>query len=161
MERFLTDGHLSDEALRATARGDELPELARLEIAEHLSYCDQCLVRYTALLTDDALSTPSPFWRSGLWQRIRLRSAELFANRYATAAAALIIATTLWSGGVFGGMVDLTERLSEPREPSVLEESLQSWPEKWGQTWESGLSGLNKLLNFGGQSSPDQGGNQS
>ncbi len=33
----------------------QLDELGRLEAAEHLSYCDQCMDRYTALLTADAL----------------------------------------------------------------------------------------------------------
>ena len=40
MTCFRPDGHLTDEALAALIRGDALAELDRLEIAEHLAYCD-------------------------------------------------------------------------------------------------------------------------
>ena len=43
MERFHTDGHLTDEALAALIRDGRPDELSRLEIAEHLSFCDVCL----------------------------------------------------------------------------------------------------------------------
>ena len=48
---FRPDGHLTDEALAALVRGDALTEMDRLELAEHLAYCDQCLQRYTELLS--------------------------------------------------------------------------------------------------------------
>ena len=57
MEWFRDDGCLTDEGLRALTAG-QLDELGRLETAEHLSYCDACMDRYTALLTADALETP-------------------------------------------------------------------------------------------------------
>ena len=47
MTCFRPDGHLTDAALTALVRGDCLEELDRLELAEHLAYCDQCLQRYT------------------------------------------------------------------------------------------------------------------
>ena len=37
MERFRADGHLTNEALLALIRQEELSELERLEIAEHLA----------------------------------------------------------------------------------------------------------------------------
>ena len=43
MTCFRPDGHLTDAALTALVRGDCLEELDRLELAEHLAYCDQCL----------------------------------------------------------------------------------------------------------------------
>ena len=49
MTCFRPDGHLTDAALTALVRGDCLEELDRLELAEHLAYCDQCLQRYTSL----------------------------------------------------------------------------------------------------------------
>ena len=51
MELFSNNGHLKDEALLALIQGRELSELERLEISEHLAYCDRCLQRYTELLT--------------------------------------------------------------------------------------------------------------
>ena len=50
MELFREDGCLTDEGLQALV-GGSLDEWGRLEAAEHLSYCDRCMDRYTALLT--------------------------------------------------------------------------------------------------------------
>lgn len=50
MELFDKNGCLTDEGLQALQAGG-LDELGRLETAEHLSYCDKCMDRYTALLT--------------------------------------------------------------------------------------------------------------
>lgn len=57
LELFREDGCLTDEGLQALQDG-QLDELGRLEAAEHLSYCDKCMDRYTALLTADVLETP-------------------------------------------------------------------------------------------------------
>ena len=57
MELFDKNGCLTDEGLQALKAGG-LDELGRLETAEHLSYCDKCMDRYTALLTADALEMP-------------------------------------------------------------------------------------------------------
>lgn len=83
MELFREDGCMTDAGFRAMMDG-QLDELGRLEAAEHLSYCDQCMDRYTALLTADALETPPKsmqgavmgavlaltLWRSGALQQI-------------------------------------------------------------------------------------------
>ena len=73
MEWFRDDGCLTDEGLRALTAG-QLDELGRLETAEHLSYCDACMDRYTALLTADALETPPRSMRgtvmSTIWVRL-------------------------------------------------------------------------------------------
>ena len=57
MELFDKNGCLTDEGLQALQAGG-LDELGRLETAEHLSYCDKCMDRYTALLA-------FTMWRSG------------------------------------------------------------------------------------------------
>ena len=55
-ELFYADGHLTDDAFLALVHNDEnLTELERLEISEHLSFCDECIIRYTACLEDDSL----------------------------------------------------------------------------------------------------------
>ena len=67
MTCFRPDGHLTDAALTALVRGDCLEELDRLELAEHLAYCDQCLQRYTELLSEGPMVTLALtlLWGSG------------------------------------------------------------------------------------------------
>lgn len=127
---FREDGHLSGEALEALARNeDRFDELERLEIAEHLAFCDYCLQRYTLALEDGALLVPERSCQKALWARIRSRALRLAASRYATAAAAVALAlTVLWGGAgvelarpvlpedrpsVSRQMTELTEGLSD------------------------------------------------
>ena len=95
MTCFRPDGHLTDAALTALVRGDCLEELDRLELAEHLAYCDQCLQRYTELLSEGPMLTPARSCRESLRRRIRQRAVQLGVSRYATAAAAVTLALTL------------------------------------------------------------------
>ena len=99
MDVFREDGHLTDEALTALTQAS--PEgLARLEIAEHLAFCDECLHRYTLALEDGALLIPEHPCKKALWARIWSRTLRLAVSRYATAAAAVTLAlTVLWGGG--------------------------------------------------------------
>ena len=46
---FDAEGHLTDEGLYAVKDGT-LDDLGALEAAEHLSFCDYCLLRYTAMI---------------------------------------------------------------------------------------------------------------
>ena len=56
---FRDDGHLSAEALTALARNeDNFDGLERLEIAEHLAFCDECLQRYAMALEGGTLLIP-------------------------------------------------------------------------------------------------------
>lgn len=95
---FRDDGHLSAEALTALARNeDNFDELERLEIAEHLAFCDECLQRYAMALEGGALLIPERSCRQTLPARIRSRAFHLAVSRYATAAAAVALALTiLW-----------------------------------------------------------------
>ncbi|NCC08553.1 MAG: hypothetical protein EOM30_11095 [Clostridia bacterium] len=103
MQLFNDDGHFTDEALKAVIDGS-LDELNRLEAAEHLSYCDECLMRYTDMLSDDELMTPSkPLVPK---QRIREKGVQIFLNRYLPAAMAAVFAFVLWGTGVFGAITD-------------------------------------------------------
>lgn len=99
MEAFRTDGHLTDSALLTLTLGqtDPLDELTRLEIAEHLAFCDLCLQRYTGLLETAPLLVPQNSCRRSLWVRVRTRTLQTLTSRYATAAAAIALALTmLW-----------------------------------------------------------------
>ena len=97
---FCEDGHLRDEALAALARNEDVfEELERLEIAEHLAFCDECLHRYTLALEGGALLIPEHPCKKALWARIWSRTLRLAVSRYATAAAAVTLAlTVLWGG---------------------------------------------------------------
>ena len=141
MTGFRPDGHLTDAALAALVRGDPLPELERLELAEHLAYCDRCLQRYTELLTDEVLAPPPSPAGPGLRRRLRRRAVRLTVSRYATAAAAVVLAlTVLWgSSGLSGQVV--------PAEPTFLERAgtaLTEWTAAWPLAWADALSGFSE-----------------
>lgn len=97
MKLFRDNGHLTDEALRALTWGDELSESDRLEISEHLGYCNDCLERYAARMTDETLLSPEHGCKTRLKRQAWLHAARLTVSRYAAAAAALvIIMAALW-----------------------------------------------------------------
>ncbi len=97
---FREDGHLSNGALEALAKNeDRFSELERLEIAEHLAFCGECMERYALALEGGTLLVPERSCQRTLWGRIRSRSLRLAIGRYATAAAAVALAlTVLWGG---------------------------------------------------------------
>ena len=76
-----------------------LDELGRLEAAEHLSYCDQCMDRYTALLTADALETPPRSVQGAVMGTIWARLMQNTYGRAAVAGVAAVLALTLWRSG--------------------------------------------------------------
>ena len=57
MTYFRPDGHLDEAAFPALEHG-EADSLARLEAAEHLSFCDACIDRYAAYLEGAELLCP-------------------------------------------------------------------------------------------------------
>ena len=148
MDVFRNDGHLSDGVLESLIHnGEALDELTRLEAAEHLAFCDQCLQRYTDLLAGTELLIPANSCQDRLWPRIRFRAIRLLTSRYATAAAAVALALTLlWGSGNLSGRVHSTA-------PSLLERAgtaLTEWTDAWPQAWEEALSGFSGLFdNFG------------
>lgn len=139
MELFDPAGHLTGDALLALAHEEVPDELARLEMAEHLAYCDQCLQRYTALLAEAPLLTPAHSCREILWRRVRARTLRLLTCRYATAAAAVALAlTVLWGSAA----VPLPKRPSLPEVP----QRLQSWPQRWSDSLDGALSRFNDMF---------------
>lgn len=97
---FRDDGHLTDEGVQAIIKGT-LDELQSLEAAEHLSFCDDCLLRYTALLEDDTLLTPQTPIAPPVLSRIRKKAVRVLFNKYTTVAAAAAFALVVWGTGVF------------------------------------------------------------
>ncbi len=98
MELFDENGCLTDEGLQALTKG-QLDEMGRLEAAEHLSYCDKCMDRYTALLTADVLETPPRSARGAVMTTIWVRLMQNTWGRTAVAAVAAVLALTMWRSG--------------------------------------------------------------
>ena len=135
MEWFRADGHLTNEALTALVRDGSLDELGRLEIAEHLSFCDLCLQRYTDLLCGAELLTPERSCQKTLWARVRTRTLRLVTSRYATAAAAVTLALTMLWGG---REIQFTHPALPELRPAAAE--LRAWPERWNDALSETLS---------------------
>lgn len=107
---FREDGHLTEEAIYGLST-EEIDELGRLEIAEHLSFCDDCILRYTlALEEEELLEVPTPQAPIVLNQ-IRATKRKGFLRQYATVAVAACFALALFSNGVF--QVDRISRQSQ------------------------------------------------
>ena len=89
---FDADGHLTDDGLYALKDGT-LDDLGALEAAEHLSFCDYCLLRYTELIdaAPACLQQPMPALIPQLQNLMRLRRFRIMTNRYVSAAAAVVL----------------------------------------------------------------------
>lgn len=125
MELFREDGCLTDEGLRAVTAG-ELDELGRLETAEHLSYCDACMDRYTALLTADVLETPPRSMRGTVMSTIWVRLMQNTYGRVAVASVAAVLALSMWKAGTLGQIARLGSELNTILPPA---QSQQVQPE--------------------------------
>lgn len=145
MEIFRNDGHLSGEAILALVQGDALDELTRLELAEHLSFCDACLQRYTEAMEAAPLLTPQQSCRDGVRRRIRQRTVRILTSRYAAAAAAVAVALTLvWAD------IPLSKTAAQERP------ALTSKIEQWSGALNGLMQNFDQLFEGLG---PDDGGN--
>lgn len=102
---FDAEGHLTDEGLHALQES-RLDELGSLEAAEHLTFCDYCLARYTALIESapEKLKQPMRDLIPQVQALMRLRSFRIMTNRYVSTAVAVMLAFALWRFGFFGGV---------------------------------------------------------
>ena len=110
MELFRDDGCLSQEGLQALVAG-QLDQLGRLEAAEHLAYCDKCMDRYTALLTDDVLEQPPRSARGAVMTAVFVQLMQNTWGRAAVAAVAAVLALTLWRSGTVTQILEGTRHL--------------------------------------------------
>ena len=155
MELFRDDGCLTDEGLHALIAG-ELDEMGRLEAAEHLSYCDKCMDRYTALLTDDVLEQPPRSARGAVMTTIFVRLMQNTWGRAAVATVAAVLALTLWRTGTIDQILTGTRDLktwmpdtsqSQPAETGPLGQPAED--KKPAKTFSEKLSGALDGLLFG------------
>ena len=140
-ELFTPDGHLTDEALQALINGS-LDETGRLEVGEHLSYCDRCLARYTDLLTGEVLEEPPKDQTLPVMRRIFRRQSRTALRRYASAAAAVALGSFLWYSGTLDlmgrAMLEQPEKLltppvteEKPFEESPLLKAVEDWSDRF------------------------------
>ena len=128
MELFDKNGCLTDEGLQALQAGG-LDELGRLETAEHLAYCDRCMDRYTALLTDDVLEQPPRSARGAVMGTIWIRLMQNTWGRAAVAGVAAVLAFTMWRSGTLKQILSTGETVR-----SWLPETTQTTePEQLGR----------------------------
>ncbi|MBP3510347.1 hypothetical protein [Oscillibacter sp.] len=138
MEIFRHDGHLTGEAFSALVTGAPLDETARLELAEHLAYCDLCLQRYTGAMTGAPLLVPERSCQESLWRQIRARTVQMFTSRYAAAVAGVVLALTLVWGSGYGSF-----RLPDlPEDRPTVSDRLR----KWNESLDSAMSGVNEFF---------------
>ena len=138
MEIFRHDGHLTDEAFSALVTGAPLDETARLELAEHLAYCDLCLQRYTGAMAGAPLLVPERSCQESLWRRIRARTVQMFTSRYAAAVAGVVLALTLVWGSGYGSF-----RLPDlPEDRPTVSDRLR----KWNESLDNAMSGVNEFF---------------
>ena len=134
MELFDAKGCLSEEGLQALV-GGQLDETQRLEAAEHLAYCDRCMDRYTALLTDDVLEQPPRSARGAVMGTIWIRLMQNTWGRAAVATVAAVLALTMWRTGALTFVTDHSSDLQallptvqvtlpEKQPPKLLPEKL-------------------------------------
>ena len=134
MELFDVKGCLSEEGLQALV-GGQLDETQRLEAAEHLAYCDRCMDRYTALLTDDVLEQPPRSARGAVMGTIWVRLMQSTYGRAAVAGVAAVLALTMWRTGALTFVTDhgsdlqallpaVQVTLPEKQPPKLLPEKL-------------------------------------
>ena len=127
MELFDENGCLTDEGLQALTAG-QLDEMGRLEAAEHLSYCDKCMDRYTALLTADVLETPPRSAHGAVMAAIWVRLMQNTWGRAAVAGVAAVLAFTMWRSGTIDQLLTFRQELhawTPETSQSQTEEPLQ------------------------------------
>lgn len=134
---FDAEGHLTDEGLYALKDGT-LDALDALEAAEHLSFCDYCLLRYTAMIdaAPDCMKQPMRDLIPQVQSLMRLRSFRIMTNRYVSAAAAVVLGFVLWGAVSMFGVPNMAMLAQQPTAPH----------ERFGTKVSTAVSGFYKSL---------------
>ena len=146
---FDAEGHLTDEGLYAIKDGT-LDDLGALEAAEHLSFCDYCLLRYTAMIdaAPDCMKQPMRDLIPQVQSLMRLRSFRIMTNRYVSAAAAVVLGFVMWGAVSTFGVPNAAALL--PQQPAARQE-------RFGTKFNTAVNGfLKSSPDRGKRSGPDQ-----
>ena len=100
MTIFHRNGHITAEGffLLVTEKADELQ---RLELSEHLSFCDECLEKYLKEVEKITLLEPEEKIAKRVIKQVKHKTAFLVQKRFGTAVVAACISMLLWSSGAF------------------------------------------------------------
>lgn len=100
MTIFNQNGHISAEGffILVTEKADEMQ---RLELSEHLSFCDRCLEQYLSEMEKITLLETEQSIAKRVINKVRYKTAFLAQKRFGTAVAAACIAMVLWTSGAF------------------------------------------------------------
>lgn len=116
---FNEKGHLTDEAFYDLIYGE--PDAAdRLLMADHLSYCNECIDRYMDFMTDDTLLTPMSSVEVSVMGKIQKDFRRQMFRKYATAMVAGFLAMLLWTGGIFNIGLQKVEAVHGNTKPPVM-----------------------------------------
>lgn len=141
MELFNEKGCLTDDGLHALVEG-RLDELGRLEAAEHLSYCDRCIERYTALLSGSAMETPQSSVLAPVMKSLWVSIMQNTAGRAAVAGVAAVLALTMWGSGGLSRVVSRDNRLPV-QQPAAPKENVMA------QVWDAYDDFINGIFHSG------------
>ena len=145
MKLFNGDGHITDEGLRALV-AEELDEMGRLEVSEHLDFCDRCVERYSEMLTDDLEIAPPVEIAPVVIHKIRQRTRVVFLNRFTRVSVAAMLAIVIWVGGFYrNGILNPSDEHLE--QVATTARSIQDKIWNWSSNLDQLLSGFNSFLN--------------
>lgn len=117
---FNDDGHISDFGFYRLQK-NELNEIQSLEIAEHLSFCDKCIEKYTSILSDSNLLEPPETFTISTLKKIKKKITQFICNKYFSVAIAAGFAIFLWISGVFNINVgELNKKIEIPFESNKI-----------------------------------------
>ncbi|MGI5893106.1 MAG: zf-HC2 domain-containing protein [Candidatus Merdivicinus sp.] len=158
MKLFQEDGHISQDGLNALIR-EELDETQRMEVSEHLDFCDICIDRYSGMLTEEVLVVPPVEFVPQVMQNVRSKTRIVVLKRFVRVAVAAVMALVVWNGAFLGGD-GLTTRSAEwvnshPKNDFSLSQTVDGW----GKGLDQLMNGLNSWFNSGVQRNFDSGRN--
>lgn len=100
MTIFNQNGHITAEGLFLLVT-EKANEMQRLELSEHLSFCDRCLEQYLIEMDKITLLEIEESIAKRVIKRVKHKTAFLAQKRFGTAVAAACIAMILWTSGAF------------------------------------------------------------
>ena len=111
----------------------------RAGAAEHLSFCDYCLLRYTAMIdaAPDCMKQPMRDLIPQVQSLMRLRSFRIMTNRYVSAAAAVVLGFVMWGAVSTFGVPNAAALL--PQQPAARQE-------RFGTKFNTAVNGFYKSL---------------
>lgn len=123
MERFDDNGHITAQGFSLLLHG-EPDTLSRLELAEHLSFCDECCQKYADLMETEPLFSPPQPVAPNVCGQLRSRKRTIRFRRIFKVGLAASLALGLWSAGLGAGIIPAApspDTLNFGAAPAVVE----------------------------------------